>query len=74
MKTPTGVLLNLVPRLEPIVKPMQKTYLEDMLNLNSIEKLQIEYIDEEDGTGTIHIEWDDTDPDLQWWTDLAISL
>ena len=20
---------------------------------------------------TIHIEWDETDPDLQWWTDLG---
>jgi hypothetical protein len=20
---------------------------------------------------TIHIDWDDTDPDLQWWTDLG---
>ena len=50
---------------------MQKTYLEDMLKLNSIEKLQIECIDEEDGSMTIHIEWDETDPDLQWWTDLG---
>jgi hypothetical protein len=20
---------------------------------------------------TIHIDWDETDPDLQWWTDLG---
>ena len=50
---------------------MQKTSSWDMLNLNSIEKLQIECIDEEDGSMTIHIEWDENDPDLQWWTDLG---
>ena len=50
---------------------MQKTSSWDMSNLNSIEKLQIECIDEEDGSMTIHIEWDETDPDLQWWTDLG---
>ena len=38
---------------------------------SSIEKLQIEFIEEPDGTGTIKIDWDDTDPDLQWWTDLG---
>ena len=38
---------------------------------SSIEKLQIEWIDEPDGTGTIRIDWDETDPDLQWWTDLG---
>jgi hypothetical protein len=43
------------------------------LNPNSIDKfnLQIEFIEEEDGTGTINIDWDKTDPDLQWWTDLG---
>jgi hypothetical protein len=50
---------------------MQKTSSWDMLNLNSIEKLQIECIDEEDGSMTIHIEWDENDPDLQWWTDMG---
>lgn len=40
-------------------------------HLVSIEKLQINFIEEEDGSGTIHIEWDDADPDLQWWTDLG---
>lgn len=50
---------------------MQKTFLSDMLKPNSIEKLQIEFIDEEDGSATIRIDWDDTDPDLQWWTDLG---
>lgn len=38
---------------------------------SSIEKLQIEFIEEPDGTGTINIDWDNTDPDLQWWTDLG---
>jgi hypothetical protein len=42
-----------------------------MLNPDSIDKLQIECIDEEDGSMTIRIDWDDTDPDLQWWTDLG---
>ncbi len=37
----------------------------------SITKLQIEYSEEEDNSGTIQIEWDETDPDLQWWTDLG---
>jgi adenine specific DNA methylase Mod len=40
-------------------------------NPNSINKLKIECIDEEDGSMTIHIEWDENDPDLQWWTDLG---
>lgn len=42
-----------------------------MSNLNWIEKLKIDYIDEEDGTGTIHVEWDETDPDLAYWTSLG---
>ena len=50
---------------------MQKTSSLDMSRLSSIEKLQIDFIEEEDGSGTIHIEWDDADPDLQWWTDLG---
>ena len=33
--------------------------------------MQINCIDEEDGSMTIHIEWDENDPDLQWWTDLG---
>ena len=50
---------------------MQKTSSWGMCNPNSIDKLQVEFIDEEDGSATIHIEWDETDPDLQWWTDLG---
>lgn len=50
---------------------MQKTSSLAMLILNSIEKLQIECIEEEDGSMGIRIDWDETDPDLQWWTDLG---
>ena len=50
---------------------MQKTYSLAMCNPNSIDKLQINCIDEEDGSMTIHIEWNEADPDLQWWTDLG---
>jgi hypothetical protein len=50
---------------------MQKTSLLAACNLNSIDKLQINCIDEEDGSMTIHIEWNENDPDLQWWTDLG---
>jgi hypothetical protein len=43
-----------------------------MMNyLTSIEKLKIQFLEEENGSGTIHIDWDDTDPDLQWWNDLG---
>lgn len=50
---------------------MQKISSLAACNLNSIDKLQINCIDEEDGSMTIHIDWDDTDPDLQWWTNLG---
>jgi hypothetical protein len=43
-----------------------------MMNyLTSVEKLKIQFLEEENGSGTIHIDWDDTDPDLQWWNDLG---
>jgi hypothetical protein len=42
-----------------------------MSNLNWIEKLKLECIDEPDGTMTIHIEWDENDPDLAYWTSLG---
>ena len=38
---------------------------------SSIEKLKVECIDEPDGSMTIQIDWDENDPDLQWWTDLG---
>jgi hypothetical protein len=34
-------------------------------------KLNIEIVDEEDGSGTIVIEWDETDPDLAYWNELG---
>jgi hypothetical protein len=38
---------------------------------NWVYKLHIEVIDEEDGSGTIQIEWDETDPDLDYWISLG---
>jgi hypothetical protein len=38
---------------------------------NWVYKLHIEVIDEEDGSATIQIEWDETDPDLDYWTRLG---
>jgi hypothetical protein len=37
----------------------------------SVFKLDIKYIEEEDGSGTIQIEWDEEDADLQWWNNLG---
>jgi hypothetical protein len=42
-----------------------------MLNKSWIEKLKIECIEEDNGTMTIHINWDETDPDLEYWTSLG---
>ena len=42
-----------------------------MWNLNWIQKLKIECIDEEDGSMTIQIDWDDKDPDLEYWISLG---
>ena len=39
-----------------------------MENAEWVKKLQIECIDEDDGSMTIQIDWDQNDPDLQWWT------
>ena len=36
-----------------------------------VHKLHIEVVDEEDGSGTIQIEWDKTDPDLDYWNSLG---
>ena len=44
----------------------------DILELTSwVQKLHIEVIEEEDGSGTIAIEWDETDPDLDYWNSLG---
>ena len=37
----------------------------------SVFNLDIQYIEEEDGGGTIRIEWDEEDTDLQWWNNLG---
>jgi hypothetical protein len=42
-----------------------------MENAEWVKKLQIEVHDEDDGSATIQIEWDENDPDLQWWTQLG---
>lgn len=42
-----------------------------MLKMNWIEKLTLECIDEPDGSMTIHIEWDENDPDLDYWNSLG---
>jgi len=36
-----------------------------------VYKLHIEVVDEENKSGTIVIEWDDTDPDLDYWNSLG---
>jgi hypothetical protein len=41
------------------------------MNSDSVFKLDVNFIEEEDGSGTIQIEWDETDADLQWWTNLG---
>ena len=36
-----------------------------------VGKLNITFTEEEDGSGLISIEWDPTDPDLDYWTSLG---
>jgi hypothetical protein len=36
-----------------------------------VYKLNLECVEEEDGTMSINIEWDEKDPDLQYWTNLG---
>jgi hypothetical protein len=38
---------------------------------NWVRKLHIEVTTEDDGTGTIVIDWDPTDPDLDYWNSLG---
>ena len=40
-------------------------------NPSWVNKLKLVCIDEPDGTMNIHIEWDEHDPDLQYWTHLG---
>ena len=45
-----------------------------MMNYHtSVEKLNIQFFEEDNGSGTIHIDWDETDPELKWWNDLGES-
>lgn len=37
----------------------------------SVFKLDIHYIEEDDGGGLIRIEWDEKDASLQWWNNLG---
>jgi hypothetical protein len=41
------------------------------MNPDFVFKLDVNFIEEKDGSGTIQIEWDETDADLQWWTNLG---
>jgi hypothetical protein len=41
------------------------------MNPDTVFKLDVNFIEEKDGSGTIQIEWDETDADLQWWTNLG---
>jgi hypothetical protein len=41
------------------------------MNPDTIFKLNVNFIEEEDGSGTIQFDWDETDPDLQWWKNLG---
>lgn len=36
-----------------------------------LNKLTLECVDEEDGSMSINIEWDETDPDLDYWNSLG---
>ena len=39
-----------------------------------VNKLKIEVIEEDDGSCTIHIEWDEQDPELALWTSWGEQL
>ena len=49
----------------------ETTVVEEFDPVSWVSKLQVEFIDEEDGSGTINIEWDETDPDLDYWNSLG---
>lgn len=36
-----------------------------------IDKLTLEVIDQDDGSGIISIKWDETDPELVYWNELG---
>jgi hypothetical protein len=41
-----------------------------MDNANWVMKLKVSFVDDDNGS-TIHIEWDEHDPDLAWWSGLT---
>jgi hypothetical protein len=53
----------------------QKEYTTELwvssVDPESIFKLDIKFTEQKDGSGNIQIEWDETDADLQWWTNLG---
>ena len=40
-------------------------------SIDWVGKLNITFTEEEDGSGLISIEWDPSDPDLDYWTSLG---
>ena len=40
-------------------------------NSNWFTKLQLEIVDNEDGSANLIFEWDENDPDLSYWTSLT---
>lgn len=45
--------------------------MQAMTNIFCKDKFTVQCIDEPDGSLTIHINWDETDPDLKYWTELG---
>ena len=45
--------------------------MQTMTHIFCKDKFTVECIHEPDGSMTIHINWDETDPDLKDWTDLG---
>ena len=41
------------------------------MNTDTLFKLQFTFIEEEDGSVPVQIEWDEPDADLHWWTNLG---
>lgn len=42
-------------------------------NAKWVNKLSFEFRDNDDGTGTVLIEWDEEDPDLEQWTNWGVE-
>jgi hypothetical protein len=66
---------------EVYAEEVLKMHAEDAINKRVIAKayadpswvykLNLDCVEEENGSMTIHIEWDEKDPDLQYWTNLG---